>query len=810
MAPPAATLPPPSPAITATPQPGLENAGVSIRPSALSAAILAAERAMDDADEPPPALHPAHSAVHQTAAPAHPPPAATHPYEKHEPALPDPALLDIEKQGKLGGYEILRKLGQGGMGAVFLARQVSLDRHVAVKVLAPELSRDASFIARFTREAFAAAQLTHHNIVQIHDLGEEQDIHYFSMEFVEGQTLGDCVKKNGRLDAEAAVGYALQAARGLKFAHDHAMIHRDVKPENLLLNDSGLVKVADLGLVKRRGITDVTAPAGLTKAADASVTSANLSMGTPAYMAPEQAKDAAKVDARADIYSLGCTLYDLLTGRPPFLGRTAVEVITKHSVEAVTPPEKLVKDVPPTLSTILLKMMAKKPENRYASMDEVIRALEEYLGEKAGSGPFAPREEHAKALERLVDQFNKAVLALPRRLLSAGFFALCALATVFFLWRATGSDAAAAYIQAAGGAIGLGLLTLASYIILTGVLRKTYLLRRLRQYVFGAGWADWARAALFLGVFIGLLLLFHLEWVWLGLLVAAILVAAAFYFSIDVLLAKQRAGTLEQMEMMLRQMRMRGLDEDALRQFICKYSGNRWEEFYEALFGYEDKLVARQRWGIGARGRGRKKWGAWRDSLIAWIDEKMRQRQEEQQLELIAKVEERKMRAENVQQAKAKARRLAANVVAKADRMRETILDTAMRPRSLSGEPSITVVPPLSILDDLPTDEEIVHRKHESYHQRMYGSVWGLFFGAQFRFLVGLGILAGFLLWMYMSNPDFLHNLTKKGVQESSQAIDKASGRPSRNRRSTPASSPPPSRLRSPTTPSPSALAKRS
>jgi hypothetical protein len=153
----------------------------------------------------------------------------------------------------------------------------------------------------------------------------------------------------------------------------------------------------------------------------------------------------------------------------------------------------------------------------------------------------------------------------------------------------------------------------------------------------------------------------------------------------------------------------------------------------------------------------------------------MRQREEAARLELLAKVEERKMRAEGVQQAKAKARRLANNVVAKADRMRESIRETAMRPQSLSGEPSVTVVPP-SILDDSPSDAEIVHRKHESYLQRKYGSVWGLLMGAQLRFLVGLGILAGFLLWMYMSNPDFLHKLARRGVQESSQAIDKASG----------------------------------
>jgi serine/threonine protein kinase len=138
------------------------------------------------------------------------------------------------------------------MGAVYLARQNSLDRNVALKVLAPNLARDPSFVARFTREAYAAAQLTHHNVVQIHDIGAQEDVHFFSMEFVEGQTLSHLIEENGKVDVEQAVGFALQAARGLRYAHDHGLIHRDIKPENLLLNDQGIVKVADPGARQAR------------------------------------------------------------------------------------------------------------------------------------------------------------------------------------------------------------------------------------------------------------------------------------------------------------------------------------------------------------------------------------------------------------------------------------------------------------------------------------------------------------------------------------------------------------------------------
>jgi hypothetical protein len=677
--------------------------------------------------------------------------------------LPESELLDIERQGKLGGYEIIKRLGQGGMGAVYLARQVSLDRPVAVKVMNPQLARDPSFVARFTREAYAAAQLTHHNIVQIHDIGEEKDLHYFSMEFVPGRTLGAEVKAHGRLDPEAAVGYVLQAARGLKYAHEQAMIHRDIKPDNLLLNDQGLVKVADLGLVKRRGekeLPGLGAAAALSAASDASVTGANLSMGTPAYMAPEQAADAAHVDARADIYSLGCTLYDLLTGRPPFAGKTVMEVITKHANEKIVPPDQLVKGVPRQLSAILMRMMAKKPVDRYLTMGDVIKDLEEYLGVSSGSGPFTPSEQHARALERGVAEFNGAPLARLRRIIIPAYFGLCAAMFVLLLWLATrGWENTGAYVQWAGGVAGLALLSFGSYIVLAGITQKTHLFRKLRQYAFGARLADWARMALAMVVLVGLLVLFHLQWYWLGFLLAAIGLTAAFHFSIDLMLARQRKPSLAQIEGMLKQMRMRGLDETSLRQFVCRYSGPRWEEFYEAMFGYEAKMQARRLWTGGTRGQGRKKFAAWRDPLIVWIDDRMRERQEARERLYLAKVEERKLRALGVEHPRAKARRIADNVVTKAEHMRE-VAATQQAMKATVAEPTgIRALNASAILDDVAIDDGHVHRKHESYIQRKYGNIGGLILGAQVRFLLGLGLLAVFSLWMYQNNPTFVSDV---------------------------------------------------
>ena len=161
----------------------------------------------------------------------------------------------------LGGYRLLEPLGRGGMGVVYLARQVSLDRLVALKVMNARWASDPAFLVRFTREAHAAARLVHHNLVQVYDFGIEKGVPYFSMEFVKGRTLAALVKEQGKLDVKEAVGYVLQAARGLAYAHSQGMVHRDVKPDNLLLNNFGVIKVADLGLVKMVGESETPLPA---------------------------------------------------------------------------------------------------------------------------------------------------------------------------------------------------------------------------------------------------------------------------------------------------------------------------------------------------------------------------------------------------------------------------------------------------------------------------------------------------------------------------------------------------------------------
>ena len=433
----------------------------------------------------------------------------------------------------LGGYHILRELGRGGMGAVYLARQISLNRNVALKVMKPQWAANSTFVARFTREAYAAAQLTHHNVVQIYDFGEDKGTTYFSMEFVEGQTLGGLIREKEKLDVEEAVGYVLQAARGLKCAHDQSMVHRDIKPDNLLLNRQGVVKVADLGLVKTpeaaeaeeaaaTGKSHVVAPSA---SASREITQANVAIGTPTYMAPEQAQDAAHVDPRADIYSLGCTLYVLLTGRPPFEGRTVPEILSKHQTEPIIPPDVMVKRVPKALSAIILKMVAKKPQERYGDLGDVIRDLESFLG-VSSTGPFTPREEHARLLEQSVSSWNESPAARLRALALPAIVGACfVLATLCSLpgWRLVSAAFAS-----------LGLFTAIADFVIVGFKRKTPLFKKACALVLGSSLSEWLTMAAGLALLVGLLLVLKLLWIWIALALAAVGLALALQVGLDV------------------------------------------------------------------------------------------------------------------------------------------------------------------------------------------------------------------------------------------------------------------------------------
>jgi hypothetical protein len=270
---------------------------------------------------------------------------------------------------QLGRYRILQKLGQGGMGDVYLAHDGKLDRRVALKVLPAERISDQDAIARFQREAKALAKLSHPGIVQAFDSEEDQGRHFLVMEYVEGQSLADLLKEKRRVGPTLAAEYVRQAALALQHAHERGLVHRDLKPSNLLLTPAGRIKVLDLGLA--RFLQDQVADPGRTREGTA--------LGTPDYMAPEQFQSARDVDGRADLYALGCTLYHLLTGRVPFPGTSLVEKCRAHESQEPPPIEELCPEAPAGLVLVVRRMMAKLPADRFQHAGELAEALSLYV-----------------------------------------------------------------------------------------------------------------------------------------------------------------------------------------------------------------------------------------------------------------------------------------------------------------------------------------------------------------------------------------------------------------------------------------------
>ena len=264
-------------------------------------------------------------------------------------------------------YEILGKIGTGGMADVYKAKDHKLNRFVAVKVLKPEFREDTTFIRKFKSEAQAAAVLTHPNIVNVFDVGDDNGVYYIVMELIEGITLKEYISKKGKLSVKEATSIAIQGSMGLEAAHSHGIVHRDVKPQNIIISMDGKVKVTDFGIAR---------------AASSNTISSNV-MGSVHYSSPEQVRGGYS-DEKSDIYSLGITMYEMVTGKVPFDGDTTVAIAIKHLQEEIVPPSVYTPELPHSLEQIILKCTQKSVDRRYQNMEDVIADLKHSLIDPQG------------------------------------------------------------------------------------------------------------------------------------------------------------------------------------------------------------------------------------------------------------------------------------------------------------------------------------------------------------------------------------------------------------------------------------------
>jgi eukaryotic-like serine/threonine-protein kinase len=345
-----------------------------------------------------------------------------------------------------GRYELGEQIARGGTAQVFVARDLLLGRPVALKVLISELSSDSAFVARFRREAQAAANLSHPNIVPIFDWGEAESTYFIVMEYVDGEALSSIIRTQAPIPAAQAAGIASDIAKALAYAHRHGVVHRDVKPGNVLITADGQVKVTDFGIARAMG-------------AGEQVTQTGLVMGTATYFSPEQAQGFA-VDGRSDIYSLGVVLYEMVTGKPPFSGESPVSIAYQHVRERPQPPRLVNPQVPAPLEAVILQAMAKSPADRYQSADAMRADLDRFVHGQPVLAPPAPDEPATIAVPATVpesgfagretfvaDGEERPKRTTPYWVASGGVFAVAIGLIIFFGGRSLGYFGGASFVH---------------------------------------------------------------------------------------------------------------------------------------------------------------------------------------------------------------------------------------------------------------------------------------------------------------------------------------------------------------------------
>jgi hypothetical protein len=610
----------------------------------------------------------------------------------------------------IGGYRVLRELGRNRLGPVLLARHRSTGRDVALSVLRPEWACLPRYVLRLVHDAFAAALIGHPNLVRLVELGEARGRLFFASELVDGRTLAEQVGQQGPLPPHEAVAHVLQAARGLMFAHSQGLVHGDLRAEDVIVDHEGITRAAGLGLVK----TPESVAADIARE-----TTGPIPLGD---------KTAAETRAatRSDLLGLGRTLHHLLTGSPPLGDGHASNV---H--------ELIAQGIPANLAELVGNLVDARPGHGYGDLGQGIIALERYLNAHT-PGTTAPREEHAQTLLKCIAAFRASPAARLRRRVVLGGATACALVVLLSLL--------AHQPRVAAGFLGMGLMTALAYFVIDGVSRRTDLFTKARGLVMERR-GDWLIGLVGVTLFAMTLAVLHLHWAYIGFAILGVVLALALHFEVDRKVESERHEAVSEARALLKAMRLQGVAEETLRQFIRTMAGEDWEEFFAVLFGSEAARTARSPSDRGLRAFIRTWSVPWRDWVTSWVEARQETRRQARERLFLQPIEERGLAAEgvNLLTARRKSRRIAEAMVAVSAELREAQRAPTSSPLAEIAR-EVTVARAIRQAIEVP--EQVLDEREPGPLKPDPSRAWELLLGPRTRFLLGAALLAGFLLWV--------------------------------------------------------------
>jgi len=608
------------------------------------------------------------------------------------PALdPEPAF---RVPRRLGGYRVGRPIGASGSVGLFQGRGRATGRDVALAILRPRWAADAPFVARFAREAFAAGQLRHPNLAHPVDLDVAEGLPFAASDALGGAPLSGPSGGRKGLDRTARVAAILHAARALGHAHEQHVYHRDLSLDKIRVDAEGLVRLVDLGVNLAPDSPEAPPPAPIALAP------------SPAP-APEPRPSAADDDLAA----LGRALRSLIGG------------------------EQGDRAIPPGLASVARRMAGEGTEPRFADLGAATRALEAELGV---SGPFAPGDAEAAGFEDAARAFDGPPMARIRPMLELGFAAILGLFVILAL--------AARNPLSALGFLAFGATVAAALAAFRAATGREPVADRARELILGGDRGDLLTALVGAVLVVGALWFAHLLVFWIFLTALAVGLAAAGHFAVDRPLEQARAGAVDRARDLIRGLRRQGVDEDSIRRFACRQPGPRWEEFFEALFGYEAMRAARDRWGPDAGGRRRPRFAPGRDPIVDAIDARLEARRRDRDRTLLHRIEERGLEARGVNLLTARRR---------AARVAEAMVRLAAQYRhSADGSIGLPLQDALLRATEKPeefiaaTEDEAEGSASSFAWREALGTAARVAFGPRTRFLAGVVLLAGWLVWL--------------------------------------------------------------